>query len=318
MELPKFGILIATRNRPEQLAALLESLTTSTVQPNQVVIISSGDQIANVILKFTNRFPIKHLHIEGKGQIRQKMIGIKLLLPNLEWVAFLDDDLLLKIDALQNIFKTILNHPDSKELIGVGFADSDRALTSNKPTFEIFYKIFGISTSRKGAVLRNGQNNSYMSLNSITQTSWLNGAAMWRKEIAESYGIPFLDASYSICEDLIFSYPQSKKGILIFDLSSQFSYQNFANTPQTGLEFFSALTYWRMYFVLTNSELSIIAFLWAQIGRTIHFMLFRSEYEGKRRHSTRSAFLILIDVFILAIRRKPPLEILKLRQSTNR
>lgn len=312
---PIYGVLVATRNRPESLAKLLESLLVSSIRPTQIVIASSGNQITEVINNFKGKLPITHLHIEGKGQIRQKMAGIKLLLPVLDWVAFLDDDVILDSRAIENMSRTMLNFPNYPNLVGIGFSASNWTQAPATVLDNIFAKIFGVSTKRKGVVLRNGQNSNYMGAESVIQTSWLNGASMWRKKNVDNYDFPFLSASYSVCEDLIYSYQESKNGILIYDPNSHFTFQNNIQPSQLSFDAFSALTYWRMYFVLTNSELSINLFLWAQIGRTINYTLSAKGSFENRFEATRDSFLILIDVFALTIKKISPIEILEMRQN---
>lgn len=268
-----------------------------------------------MINEFKGEIALTHIHIEGRGQIRQKIEGVKLILPWVDWVAFLDDDVILEPNAIANMFNTISNYPDNSRILGVGF--SERAAPVNSPGkfINIFYHVFGISTHRKGVVLSNGQSNNYMNSDVLLKTSWLNGAAMWRREIAATYELPFLGAAYSACEDLIFSYKQSKKGLLLVDPTSQFSFQENAEMPQTNIDFFSASTYWRMYFVLTNRELSITSFLWAQIGRTVRIIFSARGSLREKLKFSYDAIKILIDVYVLALRKVSPIEILEKRQN---
>ena len=310
-----YGVLVATRNRPESLSKLLESLQVSSIPPTQVVVASSGEQIKDLIEKFASKLNITHIHISEKGQIRHKMVGIRLLLPTLSWVAFLDDDVILDVNAIENMFHTISNYPNSANLVGVGFSASNWKQDSVSLVNKIFSSFFGVSTRREGAVLRNGQSNNYMNSKTMIRTSWLNGASMWRKTVADTYEIPFLDASYSVCEDLIFSYQQSKKGMLLYNPASSFAFQDSSQPSQLNIAIFSALTYWRMYFVLTNEELSISLFLWAQIGRTLQFAINANGNFKERFVVRKQAFSILFDVFALTIKKVAPIQILKLRQS---
>ena len=247
-----YGVLVATRNRPESLAKLLDSLLLSSIQPTQIVIASSGNPITEVIRDFGRKLPITHLHIESKGQIRQKMAGVKMLSPTLDWVAFLDDDLILAPNAIANVFQTILNFSKNLNLVGVGFSASNWSPAPTTMLVRVVSTLFGVSTKRKGVVLRNGQNNNYMGSEYLIQTTWLNGASIWRKKNVDTYEFPFLNASYSVCEDLIFSYKQSKEGILAYDPNSQFAFQNEIPLSQLNSETYSALTYWRMYLSLIH------------------------------------------------------------------
>ena len=65
-----YAVLIATRNRPEQLSRLLDSISQLEVAPDLVVVVSSGDSITNTI-ESQNDLKILHEHIAEYGQIRQ-------------------------------------------------------------------------------------------------------------------------------------------------------------------------------------------------------------------------------------------------------
>lgn len=313
----RFGVLIATRNRPTNLEALLNSLIKSTTKFKQIVVVSSGVPIEETLIPFVKVLPISHAHLEEKGQIRQKMHGVKMLQSNLDWVVFLDDDVLLERNAITNVIRTLEKQQDKSSIIGIGLSDKDFKPSRQSILKKIFSLVFLTNTDRRGAVLRNGQNNDYMGSGTALRTSWLNGAAIWRRQAAETYGIPFLNAKYSICEDLIFSYPFSKHGVLLFDPSSCFSFQQNQDIVQSTKEGFQALTYWRLYFVLTNRELSKSLFLWSQIGRTINYIYTKNGNSDGVIQRVFYGFKILFDVVSLIINKVPPVEILELRQSDN-
>ncbi len=310
---PEYCVLICTRNRPAKLTVLLESLCVLTKRPNQVIIVSSGQSIQSSLEEFKGRLEILHKHIEGRGQIRQKMEGVKLIDPINEWVAFLDDDLVLNFDAIENVFSTISQHEASSRILGVGLCEESLVHKVNNLPRRFVSNIFGINTNSLGAVLPNGQNNSYMASKVVIQTSWLNGASFWRRNIAETYSFPFLEAKYSICEDLIFSYKFSKIGILLFDPNSKYASQDGAAATDLNDETFRALTYWRLYFVLTNKELSVSAFLWAQIGRSLNYAIVGNLGIFKKCRRLLLGVRILSDVCMLLVRNIPPVEILELK-----
>ena len=74
-----FAVLIATRNRPEQLNTLLISLRRSAKRFNQVIIVSSGIDVSGIVNSHQTFIPINHFHSKISGQIAQKIKGIDLL-----------------------------------------------------------------------------------------------------------------------------------------------------------------------------------------------------------------------------------------------
>jgi DNA-binding protein len=53
------AILIATRNNPSKVDRLLDSLTFSSNHINQLIVVSSGENISATVDKFTNIFNLK-------------------------------------------------------------------------------------------------------------------------------------------------------------------------------------------------------------------------------------------------------------------
>ena len=95
----KFAVLIATRNRPQQLNTLLGSLSKSVDRISQVTIVSSGENISEIINNHRPYLPLTYFHSEISGQIAQKMKGIELISSKTDWVLFLDDDLVIPDDV---------------------------------------------------------------------------------------------------------------------------------------------------------------------------------------------------------------------------
>ena len=104
------AILVATKNRPEKLTKLLESLTPSANYIGQTVIVSSGQNISKVIEIFKDTLNIKHLHSKVSGQITQKMEGIKHVDKKISWVLFLDDDITISKEAIDVLIKKYIKH----------------------------------------------------------------------------------------------------------------------------------------------------------------------------------------------------------------
>lgn len=268
----KIGILIPTRNRPDKVNKLLESLLQSSKKPAQVVVISSGSEISNIIDEFTKILPIKYLHSDVAGQVNQKKIGCKLIDDDIEWVIFLDDDLL--IDSL--CIETAIEAADSFErdlgvkVLGIGLALPATTRTTSGNTFtKLLGKIFGISNSNPGAVHKNGHAASYLHCNRVTTTQWLNGASMWKRELLQNYGLNLISTGYAACEDLLFSYPISHKGKLIFVPDAKVQFQDTELTNFEKFSIFESVALWRLFFVSITPGFSIPYFLFTQIGRNL-------------------------------------------------
>ena len=295
-----YAVLIATRNRPKQLSRLLDSISQLEVTPDLVVVVSSGGSISNTI-ESQRDLKIKHEHIAEYGQIRQKIIGIKLIPKDIDWVLFLDDDLLLDKASTRNLLEFAGNNCHLN-LLGLGLAESNDTRSYSK---RLFLK------RRLGSVSKSGTNVSYMSSKQPIQTSWLNGASMWKREAVDLYHFEFLDSRYSICEDLIFSFAISKLGVLFYVPQAVFQFQPEVNKHVNDVEAFRARAYWKMYFVSSFENLSKFRFLLRQILATQKFVLNGKYSSVSVLKRFLIGFSVFFDLFTAVVKKQNTLELLK-------
>lgn len=270
----KIAILIATRNRPNELECLLESILMQSELPAQIVIVSSGKDISYVIQRFEEELKLDHYHIDGYGQIRQKMFGVQKLSKDTDWVLFLDDDLILRKNSLEQLKKSIveLEKGETYPVIGIGIGIPSTSHLK-KASFEKFIaRLFLLDSDRAGAVLKSGHPVEYLKSEHLVKTDWLNGVSAWRLDACLSYNFDFLDARYSAFEDVIFSYKQRFRGNLVFDPRIVIDMQDSQLTDFSRGDVFQAASYWRLKFVLDNEEISKPFFLWSQVGRSFYFI----------------------------------------------
>jgi glycosyltransferase involved in cell wall biosynthesis len=272
----KLGVLIPTRNRPDKIRKLLVSLSNSTVKPAEVVIVSSGDDITGVLEEFSSALNLKHEHSEMYGQANQKKIGIKLLAQELDWVVFLDDDLIVLPECLENAIQEVADFEASSDerITGVGLAlpATSRASESNR-VLRLIGRGFLISNMKPGLVAKNGHAASYLECRETLTTQWLNGASMWRRDSVDFYGKDLVSTKYAACEDLIFSYSRLQGNNLIYAPHASVSFQEVEVTNFESSLVFETAALWRLYFVMSNRGFSRFLFLYSQLGRTLFGVL---------------------------------------------
>jgi glycosyltransferase involved in cell wall biosynthesis len=304
----QIAVLIPTRNRPEKISKLLESLLFSTIKPSQIVIIASGVDIKTHLQRFETQFKITYQHTQSSGQIAQKKIGIKLISKEIDWCLFLDDDLIVHSEAIESAIEAVKSN-SSIGVVGVGFSlpATSRVEDVNTVT-RLMGKLVGISNNNPGKVLKNGHATSYMQEDEIIVTEWLNGASMWKKSVLGTYGEGLPSTTYAACEDLLFSYPIGKKSKLIYVPEAKLDFQKDELSNYNSLEIIRASTFWRYYFVSIHKELSIYLFLVAQVGRAI--------FSLRETCSSRGPFIlqllkIHVKVICSMIKRTDPRELLE-------
>jgi glycosyltransferase involved in cell wall biosynthesis len=303
----RIGVVIATRNRPRKLNELIKSLLDSSLIPHEIIIISSGDDISSYISEFSPELRINHRHIDGFGQIRQKMVGISLVSKETDWVLFLDDDLLLDKEALHNAIKYLEAEVPQRNVVGVGLnLKSTARLNSKNRVSKFIARKFLLDSKISGAVLRSGHPVEYLSSTVETSTEWLIGSSLWRKDMLAHYLFDFLEARYSALEDVIFSYRCKNYGDLVYLPDCKIYFQSNSKTKET-LDVFIAVSFWRYYFFEINrSKFSPIAFLWSQFGRSIYFIFNSKERSESIFHSIFLSIKINSELFIQVVQKKNP------------
>ena len=300
--LPKYGILVATKDRPKQLEEFLSSVAKLTVLPDEIVISSSGVKIDDLILKYSEKLNLINVHSANSGQVFQKKAGLKCFSKEVEWIAFFDDDIVLISNSVESIFQDISKLSILNNISGVGFACSNHQ-PLKKTKFEFLRKIFLSSNQNFGQVNKSGYNASYMESDTLIQTQWLNGASIWRATIARNYDVPFERLKHAIGEDLIFSYNSLRYGSLFFSASSKFAFQQYPEV-KFQVNYFKLHAYIQLYFVLSHKSLSRLLFFWRFIGSTFFALSNLNFTSLKTIFEIRQIIMLLLDTTALIMSRK--------------
>ena len=262
----KLGIIICTRNRPELIENLLKSISKSITLPEQIVLVSSGKDIVNIVSHFTVSLNLKHIHTEKIGQSSQKVIGIASLSEEVNWVFFLDDDLLILPDTIDHALEKITQIVD-ENIAGIG----TQILPLNNPLKPINGSKKISFKNKIGKISSTGRVLSYQT-STESRTQWLNGASIWRKEVLHEYHLPILNSKYAAYEDVIFSTKVNKLHELIYDPNIKILEQVLhANSPQ-NLSAYIYINLWTGYFVCIDSRTKIINYKFLVMLRLIKFI----------------------------------------------
>lgn len=304
----KISVLIPTRNRPDKIDRLLESLAYSTITPHEVLVVSSGQSILSVVSKFKNILHIRHIHTSLIGQVPQKQLGIDNLSADTEWCLFLDDDLILERTAIQEALVSIEKFRDH-QVIGIGLSLPVTSRASNLSSlFKLAGSFFHLYSKVPGKVLKSGYASSYSEEQDDYFSEWLNGASMWKVNVLSLYGQNLPSTNHASCEDLIFSFTARKYGKLLFSPRAKAFFQDGGFTNPDNVEVMVSAAFWRYYFVSISRELSKVAFFKSQLGRII-FSTIPGQTEYLRRVTVGMSTLIRL--IIAEVTNRDPLELLK-------
>lgn len=300
-----FAVLIATRNRPAQLNTLLFSLRSSAKRISLVTIVSSGIDVSDVVDSHRTFLSIHYLNSVVAGQIAQKAQGIELIPPNIEWVLFLDDDLVISESSINNLIDNYLNNSEYRDVAGFGLNLNNIELRRSKAFVNLFLKIVGLHSNTPGIILKSGHAQSYLGSKRRIYTQWLNGLSVWRYDQLIKYNPIFTKIDYAAYEDVMFSYRVAKQHRLLFANDVYANSQILEKFSSLSAKQFTAAAYMRFLFVVENQELSKFLMLFAQIFRTIDFIKNGDQNLSVGNRTTHSLRIFIDLVFSILTRIKP-------------
>lgn len=196
------SVVIPTKNRPEDLMNLVNSLINQTLNPNELIIVDqsenkiSKNQIESISGQFSNSKLIYILDSKIKGLVVAKKYGAKLASSDL--ICFLDDDLILDKRFLEEIVRPF---QDTLSILG-----SSGVLTNflqKSKLYTIMYSLFhkGLFSDPRPVVFRKyeGYKNKLVKSNVL----W-GGCTVWQANVIKQ--VPIDDKNpLSMMEDFDYS-----------------------------------------------------------------------------------------------------------------
>ena len=273
---PKDVVLVcATKDQPDKVKRLLNSLSLQTSKPGQIIVCESGDIFPDIIDKYKENFNISYLKSPYVGQVLQRNYAYDHIDNDVTLVINIDDDITLHQNSLEN-FIVCWNEENNKAGPSVG-GMSFNIVDAEIPKKSIFRSIFYQDVSMKGTVNISGYASTHFPTLQTLDAEWLiGGATGWDRSIIEKYVHPIdFSTRWAVCEDLMFSYPLRKSYRLLVaknalaDHNGNYS----AMSVKKGTFYGLSLVIMRFYFVSMNKDLSKIAFIWMTIGQLVGYML---------------------------------------------
>ena len=196
----KIAFIVPTMDREPDLRVLLNSLIMQTHKPDQVIIVDgSYTEVKSVIYDFPS-LNIDYLRIFPPSLTKQKNAGVKKIDDDITLVGYLDDDLELYPDSIENM----LNFWENAPMIvgGVAFA-----IASGERQVGKLRKFFGIDSDEPGRVLTNGFVSMLDDPVKTINVDWLNGGAtVWRRKVINEYSYDEWFKGSGFMEDMDYSF----------------------------------------------------------------------------------------------------------------
>ena len=217
------SLVVATKDRPDDLRRLLESLRQQTVRPEEVVVVdASREPVERLVAAFPELHP-KYLRHRPPSAAAQRNSGIRASDPTTSLLGFVDDDTTFEPEAFAKMLKFWDGAPS--DVVGASFN------IRNYPSREgqslkhsHLAQRLGLYCSKPGVVCLSGWHTVIGESPRTTFVEWLpSTAALWRREV---FGEHLFDEFYESAnlEDLDFSYAVGRKGRLAVVADAGFSH----------------------------------------------------------------------------------------------
>lgn len=255
----KIALIIPTKDRPEKIKTLLDSLASQSRSCDKIIIVDGGDSIKHVVMGYQNKLNIEYCRCRPPGQIRQRNLGISKVDESFDLIGFIDDDMIFHRDAFEKMINFWNNI--NGQAAGIGF----NIVNAPVHTFSRLLALIFMSSPVQGKVLKSGFNTSIQNINRDISSQWLGGGyTIWKRSIIKAFPQKNLNTKWATGEDLRYSYPIGKKHPLYVCASAKVRHEHtYTKTDKKMGQYFGrkgSLGFF--YFNSMHQELSSLACLW--------------------------------------------------------
>ena len=293
-------VVIATKDRPEMLHKLLESIEVNQLKPDLISIVSSGGDIKNVITKFNKTLKIVHRHTIESGQVLQRNIALKNTIDPYEAYVFLDDDITVDHKLFFKIAESFSQNDKNLGGYGLNMETIDKIIEKDKSRDKNIYDF--TYQYLAGRVLKSGRNINYLKSRKVKQVMWLNGLSIWTYPVISRFNHVQMGNKYAAAEDLIFSYEVGKNYNLYYRPELRVYEQCQENREIPNLNNYRTSWQHKLYFILKNKELSFWLYILDEIFSIVALLL--SLVKGKLKIKLKITYYHIRFIRYVLINRK--------------
>lgn len=209
---PRLSFIVPTRNRPHDIRSLLGNLSEQSVLPDQVIIVDSSDDPQPELVAEFPGLNISYHEFDGEpSAAAQRNAGLEYVPDQMEFIGFVDDDILFEPDAFEKMLAFWQTAPE--DVCGAGFnlVEQEKDLRPGLKKSRLASGL-GLYRPETGAVAPSGWHARLGHVPGNSQVEWLStSAVLWRREVLEKHRFDSFFQGYSYLEDLDFSYAVSRE-----------------------------------------------------------------------------------------------------------
>ncbi len=253
---PRLAFIVATKDRPDDLCRMLESLDTQTAPPDEIIVVDGSDNPVEAVVKSFPRLSLTYMKYYPPSASGQRNAGLNVVSSDMTHIGFLDDDIVIEKDACHNLRKLWQNAPPEVGGVSMNILNPPRFQASALKSTKLA-KILGLYEARMGRVMPSGFQTVIRTVMQDLYVDWLpSSATSWRREVLERFRFDEWYAGYSYLEDLDFSYRAGKSWRLVILADAEYSHYPGLSGRGNGFIFGRREIIHRLYFVAKNPELS--------------------------------------------------------------
>ena len=207
---PKLAFVVATKDRPQPLRRMLKSLSEQSRVPDRVVIIDASESPNPDITDLYPDLEIMYIHHHPPNISRQRNLGVKKAEVDNGLIGFLDDDIELLPDAVENMLTFWASGTEDVGGAAFNMLNHPRPVAGSLKRLPLVEEL-GLYSRKRGAVLSSGFQTMIGKVGEDRYVSWLpTTAVVWRNHIFENFRMDERLSGFSYLEDLDFSYRVGK------------------------------------------------------------------------------------------------------------
>lgn len=277
------AVVIATRNRPDDLRRTLESIARQEKAEALLVLVIDGSDAEaldkNKTTATLSSLKVGHLRYPGRpAGTRQRNYGIDHLPAGVEIVHFIDDDVTVQSGYFRRLAETLRAHPEAGGVGGLvlepeqGFAGNPHLWTK---------RLFMLDSRLPGRILLSGHTTPAMTNGSdlCYPVEWLSTcASTYRHTVFNRYRFdPRAEGRSPRLEDLDFSYRIGEKWSLLIKPGARLIHHCSSINRRDAERFAREAVVRRYWFIEKNIRhpLRKPAFWWSVLGQLLARLISR-------------------------------------------
>jgi glycosyltransferase involved in cell wall biosynthesis len=266
------SVIIPTRNRPELLIGILDCISNQTRLPTEVIVVDSSSRVQNLNEDIKQQLTIRYVHVNIQSAAEQRNIGIMNVDPKNNYIAFLDDDVMIDSDYFEKLI-TFLDHENYIGVSGVvSRVELEKSNFSKLKIERIYKRLFLLDSKYEGKLLKSGINTPIFGrFNEPKEVEWLMGCSLWRSEIINKISFERDLRNQSLGEDVIFSHKARAYGKLAVVPTVRLNHSVSQIGRANEVEFWTMWVQnrYRLIQIMNGGQSKLAPYFWANLGQVI-------------------------------------------------